>query len=324
MVSRDRAQLILIGSLLIATVIFGLSFLLNSLLFSGAAGSTGATGSIDQLESHQFDVQRSLRTLAVRVNHASRNVSANQVATAIDENFTTLGRLHSESAAAAGTGTVAVRYNNSTSTLGSRIVQTQDADFTDNTSAPNWTPVPTSPETSVGRFTANVIVQNTSTSVPFRVTAENESNYQVELEIRSDGSNLSVDSTYDPPGPPPTTTTVQCGAENGRSLLDLYGGSAFTGDCEFTGIGNLTGPTRIDFQNADEIEGSYALVVNRSTGEIGTGYGECFDGATGVPPTDADPCLAPVVWSANVTTEYQSDRLSYGNTYNLTVYSEAT
>lgn len=317
-----RAQLILIGALLLATVIFGLSLLLNSLLFSGAASSGGANAAIGQTQTLEFEVQQSVRSVGLRVNHARRNVTAGQLGPAFAANVSAFSRLYDESKAAAGSATVTVRYDNASSTLGYRIVQTHDAHFTDQTADPSWTLVPDSSQTAVGWFTANVAIGNTSTGQPFVVTAENAS-AELTLQLTADGGNLSVESELDGPAGL-ATSDVTCGATSGRALVDLYDGSAYTGDCEFDGLGALEGPIGVEFDHADRVEGRYSLVLNRSNGNFGTEYLTCVDGGTGRPPGDADPCYAPVIWSANLTTVVQTDRVSYENAYNLTIYRGAS
>ncbi len=323
----DRGQLILVGALLIATVVFGLSFLLNSLLFSGSVGSGGASTAVDQVEDADLEVQRSLRPVAVRVNHASRNVTAGEVATAIESNVTKFSRLYGETKAAAGSATVTVSYENATSTLGYRIVQDTDAKFTDLSGVEDWNPVlgpgtvPDNPEARVGWFTANVDIGNTSTGVPFRVEAENASGHELTLRLQNDGGNLSVNWEFDPPAAPSNSNSVRCGGMAGRSLVDLYDGSAYTGTCEFPGVGVLEGPSSIRFEDSERIEGRYEIVMNRSNPRIGP-TSSTYRPCDGLDPSLARPCVAPVIWSANITTRIQNDRVSYESAYNLSVYSE--
>lgn len=326
--SRDRGQLILVGALLLATVIFGLSFLLNSLLFTGVAGSEGSSASVAQIETANQEVQHGLRAMAVRVNHASRNVTADEVATALESNVTAFSRLYGEAKAAAGSAMVTVTYDNATSTLGYRIVQSTDEDFTDLGGTTDWNPVlgpgtvPDNPEAGIGWFTANVDIGNTSSGVPFQVEAENGSGDELTLRLRRDGRNLSIESVYDPAGAPSTSRTVRCGAIRGRALVDLYSGTAYTGTCEFTGVGTLAGPTSLRFEDGERIEGRYEIVMNRSNPRIdptSSTYRPC----DGLSPALATPCVAPVVWSANVTTVVRNDHVAYESAYNLSVYPEA-
>lgn len=328
----DRGQMILIGAVLLATVIFGLSFLLNSLLFAGTAGADGSMAGVTQVQTADLEVQHSLRTLAVRVNHASRNVTATEVATALESNVTAFSRLYGEAKAAAGSATVTVAYDNATSTVGDRIVQTEDADFTDNDSpgTGDWWPVPysgTCPSceaTALGWFTANVAVENTSTAgvgatPAFTVIARNGTGADVEYTVTKDGGNLTIDAdaSWQSSTPP-----VTCGATAGRALIDFYDGSAYTGACEFPGVGALDGPTAVRFENPESIEGQYSLVVNRTYDRL-SATSDTYKPCNGLPAGAADPCVAPVIWSANVTTTIHNDRVSYESAYNLTVYAEA-
>lgn len=323
----DRAQLILIGALLIATVIFGLSFLVNSILFTGASSAGGAGPSVADTADTTREVQRSVRSLLVRLNHQSRNVTAGDVASKIESNVTRLGNLIGESKATTGAFAIQVTYDNDTSTRGYRIVQSHDDDFTDGSGLnDDWYPVPgsgfgSSPRASLGWFTVNVDVGATNaTGDTFEVTARNDSLDSVSIELERNSGNISVTST--PPGGSPSSTI--CRGIQGRALLDLVDGSDFEGTCEFTGIGTLSGPKSIEFEDGDRIQGRYAIVLNQSTSHLGTStYLECLDGS-GNPrsPEFADPCVAPVIWSANVTTSIRGDRVSYRDATNLTVYPE--
>lgn len=323
---RERAQLILAGAILLATLIFGLSLLLNSLLFTGASGATSADASLGETDLASFEIQRSVRAVVVRVNHAERNVTVGDLGTRIERNVTRYSRLLAESKAAAGSVVVNVSYDNDSSTGGHRIVQAHDAEFTDGGGDEDWLsypPVPDSPDTSVGWFTANVDLENTTSTPPFfAVTAQNDSGSTVVIELNRSGGNVSV--AADPSWGSQTRTT--CAGSNGRALVDLYHGTGFLDNCQFVGVGDLSGPVAIDFQNGDRIEGKYEIVMNRSNSRVGIGstYEHCANPITGTPepPSGADPCVAPVIWSANLTTTVDGGDLSYENSYNLSLYAE--
>lgn len=324
---RDRAQLILIGAILVAAVIFGLSLVLNSILFAGSAGAGEVGTAITQTENVEFEIQRSVRSLAVRVNHAGRNRTADEVAADLEANVTDFARLYAESKTAAGSAIVSVAYQNTTSTVGYRIVQDHDDDFTDNDSPglTDWYPVPHSgvcsscEDTAIGWFTANVKVGNTSQggvgNPAFSVLADNGSEH-VRLTLTRDGGNLSVDPSTSLPGSPPEVT---CGASSGRALLDLKSGSAYTGTCEFTGIGALSGTTSVRFEDPEAVEGKYSIVVNETYDRLGPSS-DTYRPCPGRGPDEADPCVTPVIWSANLTTTVQNDRVTYSNDYNVSVY----
>lgn len=317
--ARDRGQLILIGAILLATVIFGLSLLLNSALFTGSSGGSGADAALAETDLADFEVQRGARELIVRVNQAERNVTWSSLGTVVGDNVTRFGRLLAESKAAAGSVAVNVTYDHGSSRQGYRIVQAHDADFTDNSDFDDWTPV-SDPDTNVSWFTANLNVENTSSSTPFVVTADNGS-HDVRIELLRSASNVTVTAT----APNGSTSSPTCGSAGGRVLLDLYRGSGFADDCEFTGIGALDGSTRIEFENGDDIEGKYEIVMDRSNSLATGAADECVDAfGNPEPPDEADPCVAPVVWSANLTTTVHGDGVSYETSRNLTIYAEAS
>jgi hypothetical protein len=324
--NRSRGQLILIGALMLATVILGLSVLLNSILFTGAAGDTGAAAALEETGHVDYDVERGARQLVVRINHDERNRSAAEIGDAVDTNVGNFSQALAEARARSSSVAVSVDYDNSSSTFGRRIVQDHLAGMTDGSGSPTWEPVPdTTPPTRVGWFSLNVDVANVSAN-PFTVTAENESGHEVRIRLQqtASGSELRVrsDATY--PGAP-APVDVTCDPERGRVLLDLYSGRVFTSDCTFTGIGSLDRPSSITFERGNRLRGKYAIVVNRSNPDVGTSgtYYRCRDPVTGNgrPPSQADPCVAPAVWAANITTAVEGPTLSYQDTYNLTVYT---
>jgi hypothetical protein len=308
---NTRGQLILVGALLLATIIFGVSFLLSSVVFTDVAGageSAAAVGQVDQIDE---EMRRGTGSLIVRVNHRQRHLNATEIATAVESNVTRFSRLYGESKAAAGAVSVSVAYDNGSSELGRRIVQVGDGEYRDAEGDTDWAPVPNSPDARVGWFTANVAIENTSED-PFAITAENRSGDELDLDIARDGSNLTV--TADP-GWAAATMSNRTGRA-GRALLDLFDGSAYTSDCSFTGVGALSGPVALEFEDSHRIEGRFSIVTNRSNGQVGDEYEACDVG----PPRD-EPCIAPVVWSANLTTSVRSDRVSYGNAFNFSVYA---
>lgn len=319
MVSRsDRAQLILIGALLLATIVFGLSFLLNSLLFNSAGASSPASVSVTEAEGTDFETQRSLRSLAVRVNHESRNVTAADLNATFAGNVTRFGRLLAESKATAGSTAVSVDFHNDSSRWGYRIVQAHDDDFREGTDVTStWSPVPDSPDAAVRWFTVNV--NATSPDIAdiqanaFTIDARNDT-AALDLAIwKKDQNNVSISVDGNPP--------ITCSGTDGRVLLDLYRGQAHTDDCEFTGVRSLGDPVSLEFEEPEHMVGRYSIVVNQTkSSHYGDEYLTCTNGGTGRPPNNADPCVAPVLWTANLTTTVHSDRLAYENTYNLSVY----
>ncbi len=303
--TRDRAQLILVGALLLATVIFGLSMLLNSMLFTGASGDTGASAAVQETDFVDYDVEQGVRELVVRINHNERNRAPPELGTEIENQILNFSHSIGEARARSGSVGVSVRYNNSTSTFGRRVIQAENSDIS------SWEPVDGNAQ--IGWISLNANQTATNDGEEFKITASNSSpsSEVVTLTLQMDGSHLNVVS--DPSWKP--AETVSCESERGQILMDLYAGRGFTDDCSFTGIGALDRPTAIDFDTSANFVGKYELVTNQTTPAIRAQVDPCTS------PTDPDPCSTPAVWLANITTHVEGDSVSYDNSYNLTVYT---
>jgi hypothetical protein len=100
-----------------------------------------------------------------------------------------------------------------------------------------------------------------------------------------------------------------------------------TSGCSFVpGIAQLDGPYTVRFENPDNAVGGFSVVTDvdpLATWDAGVtdpnSLPACDDPAAG----PGDPCNTYAVWNATVTTEYYTDRLSYSNTQNVTVYEGA-
>ena len=305
--TRSRGQLILVGALLLATVIFGLSMLINSMLFTGASSDTGASAAVEETNFLDYDVELAARELIVRLNHEDRNVTAAELTARTERQMRNFSRALGEARARSGSVAVSVEFAPSSSYNGTRIVQSHSADMgeTDVVSG-----------SRVGWFSMSANASEMGVGDAITVTASNSSKTHVELDIeRTDnGTNVTSDPDWQ------SEHTHECGGERGRVLLDLYAGAGFTDDCQFTGIGALDRPDDIEFDGGGDFQGKYAIVTNRSWSDP-PGFDTCVQGGTPLPQEQADPCVAPAVWNATITTNVVGDSVEYENTYNLTVYT---
>jgi hypothetical protein len=315
MVRPDRrGQLILIGALLLATVIFGVSVLLNSTLYSGMAGAGDVDGAIDRTDRLTFEAKRGVRSLLVRVNHRGRSVTGNQAVTAAAGNVSRYGQLLAESAATGGPMALNLTLNESSSSVGYRVVQVADGEFTDEPGNGAFDVVPHSLGARIGWATMNVEVANVTG--PFTVTAGNATEV-IEYEFdQTPAGNLSVAVSL-----PSGSTTATCVETNGRVLLDLYDGVGYRSNCTFDGFGRFDDPMNLSFEDGDRAVGRYSVVASDvSFAQVPPAYRECTDTPT---PAESDPCAHPVVWTANFTMGIQTDSLDYRNRFNLSVYPGA-
>lgn len=311
MVRSQRAQLILVGSIAIAIVLIGLTIVLNSAVFTeNVAGGSSPTVT-DEVTQFDREAVRNVRSLTVRINHASVYAGTGAGEAAIDadvgENVSTYSRLMAQSYADTGSVYVNVTYEG-TETFGNRIVQPEDGDFSSNPGGTSWTPV--DDPFLLGRFVMNVDVTNSTTGEPFflNITDSDGSTLNVSMQKTTEGE-LDLNSSIDGGNVSETT----CTPKNGRVLLDVVHGTAYTGDCSFNSTGYLEEPyTRLHFENGGKLRGKYDLVMNRSDPASLSGVPNCA--------SVNDPCRSVAVWSVNVTTRYDRGSFSFERNHNVTVY----
>ncbi len=321
--AESRAQLVLAGAVVIAAVIIGLSLLLNSILYTETTGSESVNSRIDAAKVSDFEFRKGVRSLILRVNHAGWNLSGSEVQDNVRGNVSLYSHLLAETHAKNRPIGLNVSYHDTNTKMGLRIVQDSDANLTANDGTEVWRPVPVKQQ--VGWFTMNVDLANTSEDV-FRVVAENNSNpMPTRLTFRMNrtvNGTLQVNQTLDPPGPGDMEFSTECDPSSGRVLLDMYAGTAFTGDCSFLGTDVLSGPSNgdvydVQFQDGKRLHGKFDIVFNKTSVPFPVQYPVC----DGLAPDDATPCRMEVVWQANVTTAIASEELTYDNQYFIDIYA---
>ncbi len=309
----DRAQLILIGAFIIATVVVGLTVLLNTTVFVDSAVPTTTSDQLD--EASTFD-QQTRRTLAQgfhRVNVNERNRTTAELGTDADNLTDEYGRLRRSMAATSSSATVEIRLDRGNSSFGERLVQAADGPLTSPGSNQDWTLVDDADPATVRWFVADVNVSGTDTA-DTTVTVDNTT-ASITYTVSRDAGELSVEA--DPSFAAPVEAT--CAPRFNRVLVDFYRGE-LRGNCgansSFTGLGQLAPPHEVEVTDGDRLTAEYELVANRSLS--GTGVNDC---TTSIALDD--PCRTPALWQANVTTAYLGSTTTYRNVYNLSVYTEA-
>lgn len=308
----SRAQLILLGSIAIAVVIIGLTVLINTVLFTESVGSSSLDNRIDETSEFDTEVITGTRSLVFRIGHDSRNLTEAELRAAVDRNVTRYGRAISESYATSRPVAVSLSYSNA-STIANRTVQGVDENITSDDGTADWR---LAENKTVGWFTLNVDVIDTTTE-QLHINATNASAGEwVNISInRSGGGNVSVSSTVsDAAGDTATCTSV-----DGRVLLDIYAGDVLTQSatgCTFNGTSTIHSPYSIDVVNGGNLVGKYSVVTKEEIPDSRTDA--CTDAVAD------QPCVAPVLWTANISTAFEGESVTYSNTYNISIYGENT
>ncbi|WP_049915871.1 hypothetical protein [Haloferax mucosum] len=301
MVRDERAQLLLVAAITVAVFIVSFSVVFNGVIFTEQRTGGDADIAASGAEQFSYEVRETTANLLVRVNHATVYgggglPDAHDAArTNIQSNY---GPILASSYGASSPVAVNVTYDETNSTLGSRVVQRSDGGSTTSANVAGR---------AVGWFTLNV---NASETDGFTVSVENQTEtvtYDIERNSHGPGLNVTVSGDVSQPA-------VTCEQTGDRVLIDLVAGTAFGDDCEFPSFRDeLVGPYDVTFEDENDASLRYELVVN------GTGTGVSAPDCTGASGRDV-PCRSDAVWVAHVETQYDRARVSYQDTQNVSVY----
>lgn len=306
MVVRERAQLILIGSIAIAVVLIGLTIILNSVIFTENVSQSDAIEVSGDVDEFLTETRRTTQDLTLRVNHAEEYTSLSRLNSNLNRNFTNYSRVLGEANADTGSVYVNISYQGE-QTVGRRVVQSEDDNFTKNGSD-DWA-VDGGGSKYVGWFAMNVDVDNVSKSDHFKLRITNTSGNTLGITLRqSTSGDLRVNSTIDGNH----VSNATCLTSNSRVFLDIVGGNALTSACSFNSTSYLEQPySDIEFVNGSNAYGKYSVVVND---ESGLNVADC--------PDSTEPCKTPAIWEATVNAIYETGTISYESTQDVNIYRE--
>jgi hypothetical protein len=315
----DRGQLILVGSLTLAFVIISLAVVFNGMAFAESLSTDRNSELLSDAERFDRSAADGSRDLVLYVNHAEVHDDKTALNTSVETNLTTYSDLRAESHVASRPGYVRVRYHG-VERFGTRVVQTTDGNLTDDgtaSGASEWEPVDSTRD--LGWFVINFDAPNVSATTGgdrFNITLTDSNGDAGTLFVSrntstgSDAATLDVET--DLPGTANDTSRQACAPSQDRLLLDLRAGQAFGGYCEFNLTGPLSPPYEVSVANGDEAAGKYTVVVGGDSSPNTFAAGSC---------PASGPCNAWVVWTANVSTVYESRDVRHAHTRNVTVYS---
>lgn len=315
MVTRDRAQLVLVGAIAIGLVLIAMTTVLNSAVFTENVARGSADDVAGDVEEFDRGAIRDVRSVALRVNHdyeyqtAPGHSGQANLTGHVKANVSSYSDLLAESYA--DTGSVYVNVTPHGVGMGTRIIQNEDDDFRDDPGLgvgnSVWAPV--SDPFQIGWFVMNVDVKNVSTTNQFTLELTDSASNVLTISLRqtSDG-DLDVRSDINGG----SVSDVTCDSVNGRVLLDIEDGTSYTGDCTFNSTEQLTPPyTQLEFVDGEHGHGKYDLVANRSDTSS-------FDAQPCV--SGREPCRSVAVWSVTFTTHYRTQSIGYSRNHTVEVY----
>lgn len=311
---RERGQLILVGALTIALSIVAITVFLNTTLFTESVAPSTASDQLD--DARQFDRQARGGTteLLHRINLGERNRTLDELEENATQGVHNYSQILAASHAQSGAASVDVSLDPNASEYGNRTVQLADGNFTDPIGVENWEPLPVANRT-IGWFVVDMNVEE-STTATTELTVSNGSE-TLELSVRKNLSGVGTNVTVVSDPSFGSTEQVTCDPSFGRVLLDLYRGEVVGTTCasgsSFTGIEALSPPHALEVTTGSSFTGEYEYVLNQSVPST-----QICD--SGVPATE--PCSAPALWQANLSTAYLGTAATYRNSYNVSIYAE--
>ena len=300
---RDRAQLLLVGGLVIAVGLVGLAIVLNSGIYTHNLASR-ADPTASEAAGHAVVVRDSTAGLVeFAVRHHPDDTSAQvQNVTPGVENVSKLHARGSAGRAVLTNATVATTFN------GTTVNQTGDRTFTDGSSDPDWR-VATDAH-GVRAFRMNVTRGDLNDQSGLAFGLFSSDTFNVSFQPASgDTWNVSV---YRDSGDGTTRVTVT-NATSGRSFgpctdatgtrteIDLAGATVAGEHCgALERLGDLSRPFDVVFDNGDSAVGSYSLVVNTTLVDPDLGD-----------PGDSGPSELETLYSVRLDLQFRSQRVDY-------------
>ena len=299
---EDRGQLLLVAAIGIAVLLIVLAVLLNTAIYTGAIAADGATEHEERSAEAYIDgVQRGVSGIIDSTNNDSDGATSEaDLAAILDEEVEDWSRVASRYGAMDG---VSTSVSLEAVTYGTRITQENETrHFTNASGATEWTVVEN--VSHLREFRMNVtadnlpVIQNeTCAEVDecFRTTFEDDGGSEWQLYLFT---NESGDVTVEVITP---TGSETCRSSSENVSIDLVAGTVDGESCEpmdeFPG-GET--PYDITYANADNVSGTYELVVD-SRHVSASDFEE-----------DGSPQAIPVIDEVTVTVTYRSASLTYG------------
>mgnify|MGYP006287298579 CR=1 FL=1 len=295
--ATSRGQLILVSAFALAVIFLALAVVVNSAIFTENLATRSENVESTEALDYRHSIEQSVGDLIGYVNeyNATSDTALRQNLSAETENLTVYtGIQQVERGAAVSLGLL-------DTTNGTRIFQSSSSEFRNNESDADWTVAESVSNTRA--FKIQVTTINNDFTVVANDTSNPSSEWRMvldddEVTVTRDGNTSDCEVDGDIESVDVTGATVN--GEVCPALIDTKDGDSL----QFAA--GISGDYAVEFEDSDEIEGNYSLVVdNASTAAI-----RDDDYATIGGPGDG-PYATPAVYSARVAMDYETPRLEY-------------
>jgi hypothetical protein len=303
---RSRGQLLLIGAVAIALLIFGLAIVLNAVLYTSTVSPQAASDGTVNAEMYRDSVDRDVSGLMRSLGNGSDYVNED----AFRSNLTAYEERLSESAATSEPGTISIGYVPSRSTTGAQIQQNSSDQLNSATGAQNWTVADRVTSLESFNLTINKLPQMTpGKSREFQIIVEelNDTDvWRLDVYYANSASQVTFE-TFN--GTETTVCTFSATSRNNITLdIDLPAGTVDgQPSCSFTFAQGISGDYTLRFERTGPggsavTDGTYNGVI---AGSVPTG--NYYNGTT-------DPSFDNVVFGATVEMTYRAVSVAYQTT----------
>ncbi|RLM89450.1 hypothetical protein [Haloarcula sp. Atlit-7R] len=258
MVANERGQLLLIGGVAIAIVVFSTILFAHSLAVTDGITTTGSADTIERSADREASVERDLGVLAIKARGDNLDGFEGRYEHAL-QNYT---RTHNRVVASSG-GTYLNATLNKSASLGTEVNQTSDEKITNQTGAEkDWTVVSDADRIVGFNFTFTEANDDGSPS-PFNITVKGANSNWWALEVYRNGTGPIKNKTIKVKNNTSPGGNSVCSAENsGVDLeVDLVAGTCNDGS-GFKTFSDVTEPPyEISVTKGQKAKGTYRLVA---------------------------------------------------------------
>jgi hypothetical protein len=252
MVANERGQLLLVGGIAIAIVVFSTILFAHSLAVTDGITTTGSADTIERTADREASVERDLGRLAVQTRGDDPDTYEERYENAL-QNYT---ETHNQVVASSGGAYLNATLNESAS-KGTEVNRTgSSSEF----KRPNpsgggnrndWTVANSVSHIAVFNLTADVVGGSTNTFTVVIRNGSEDMKLSVEPSTIDSGNNVTVDGK------------TQCHG-NGDVNVDLVAGSCTVGSnsSSFNTYHNLDPPYSVEIDNGNKAEGRYQFAAN--------------------------------------------------------------
>lgn len=296
----DRGQILVVGAFAIALLLVALAIVLNGAAATENLATDGDGGAARDAIRFERDAKAGVAGAMVAVNREAYETEVGLEA-ALEETVEEWSAAADQSGASRG---VSVTVDDvSVVSYGVRVAQENDSrTFVDADGSADWTLA--SDADDVALFRARLdrsSLANETAGDPFSVTATDGTDTWRATFV-DDGTAINVVVV----GPEGTTT---CSTTANETVVDFVAGSLGNQSCPALSLSDdLTGPYAVGVENATNATGTFEFVV----GPNATVADDGRFGADG-------PTRSPALYEVQVSIDYESARVSYGNTFTVEV-----